>query len=101
LDIISCYTNTGSAKSLLQSYITSLAQYEIVPDAEKQLLENPTSSIRDPARRRELKIQQYKKEKDLRAEIEVWFTQLSGALGILKAPIPDFTQTSISGHNSH
>jgi hypothetical protein len=48
-----------------------LDSYEIVPAAERELYEKRTSDIRNPAKRRELKIQQYQKEKDLRTRIEV------------------------------
>jgi immunoglobulin-binding protein 1 len=56
---------------LLQAFTSALVKYEIVPGSERDLLEKPVSSIQDAAKRREAKIQQYKKEKELRGEIEV------------------------------
>lgn len=48
-----------------------LENYEIVPEEERALHERKTSTITDPAQRREHKIKQYQKEKYLRARIEV------------------------------
>ena len=45
--------------------------YKVVPEAEKQIYSKQASSINDPAKRRELKIKQYKREKDIKAHIEV------------------------------
>ena len=45
--------------------------HEIVQEKDKELYEQRTSSVRDPAKRRELKIKQYQKEKELRTKIEV------------------------------
>jgi hypothetical protein len=42
-----------------------------VPEQERALYEQKTSMVLDPSRRREIKIRQYQKEKDLRARIEV------------------------------
>lgn len=55
----------------MKEYLSYLGTYEIVPEADKVLYDRKTSSIVDPARRRELKIKQYQKEKELRAKIEV------------------------------
>lgn len=38
---------------------------------DKKLYDKSASQVADPARRRELKIQQFKKEKELRAKIDV------------------------------
>jgi immunoglobulin-binding protein 1 len=48
-----------------------LENYDIVPEEEGSLHKQKTSMITDPAKRREVKIKQYQKEKDLRARIEV------------------------------
>ncbi|KAG6906332.1 hypothetical protein DXG01_014413 [Tephrocybe rancida] len=55
----------------LKSFLSYLDNYEIVPQEERALHDRRASSIADPTRRRELKIKQYQKEKDLRARIEV------------------------------
>lgn len=52
-------------------YVTSLEAYDIVPETERVLYGQQPSSIRDAAKRREVKIRQYKAEKDLRTRIEV------------------------------
>lgn len=38
---------------------------------DKDLYGRPASSVADPAKRRELKIKQYKREKEIKAKIEV------------------------------
>jgi hypothetical protein len=48
-----------------------LELYEIVPDEDKSLHTKRASSIPDPAKRRELKIKQYKKEKEIQNKIDV------------------------------
>ncbi|KAG9318611.1 TAP42-like protein [Chiua virens] len=52
-------------------YTSSLEAYDIVPETERELYGQQVSSIRDISKRRELKIRQYKNEKDLRTRIEV------------------------------
>ena len=58
------------AQKRLRTFVDILDNYEIVPAAEKELCEK-TLDIKDPAKRRGLKIKQYQKEKELRARIEV------------------------------
>ncbi|KAH9901442.1 serine/threonine protein phosphatase PP2A-associated protein [Cubamyces lactineus] len=60
----------SEVKRHLEAYVHYLEQYEIVTAEDKDLYGRPASSITDPARRRELKIKQYKREKDIRARIE-------------------------------
>jgi len=48
-----------------------LEKYEIVPQDERSLFDKKTTDVVDFAKRRELKINQYKKEKDLKLRIEV------------------------------
>lgn len=52
-------------------YISSLETYDIVPETDRVLYAQQPFSIRDAAKRREVKIKQYKAEKDLRTRIEV------------------------------
>lgn len=52
-------------------YTSNLDTYDIVPEAERALYGLQPSSIRDAAKRRDVKIRQYKAEKDLRTRIEV------------------------------
>ncbi|KAG6820652.1 hypothetical protein H0H93_013851 [Arthromyces matolae] len=54
----------------LRSFLSYLEDYEIVPQEERALYDRSTSGVADPAKRRELKIKQYQKEKDLKARIE-------------------------------
>lgn len=65
------FRRRGEIQGLLKEFVGYLENYEVVEESEKKLYEKRTGSVSDPARRRELKIQQYKKEKDLRAKIEV------------------------------
>lgn len=55
----------------LRSFISLVENYEIIPEDERSLYSSKTTTVIDPAKRRDLKISQYKKEKDLRAGIEV------------------------------
>ena len=55
----------------LESFIHYLEQYEVITEEDKTLYGRPASSVTDPAKRRELKIKQYKREKDIKAHIEV------------------------------
>jgi immunoglobulin-binding protein 1 len=48
-----------------------LENYEIIPEEERKLFDRKVAQVADFAKRRELKINQYKKEKDLQARIEV------------------------------
>lgn len=61
----------GIARRCLWTFVNTLDNYEIVPGAERELYHKKTSSVRDPVKRREIKIKQYQKEKDLRTRIEV------------------------------
>ncbi|KAI0664748.1 TAP42-like protein [Cubamyces menziesii] len=60
----------SEVKRHLEAYVHYLEQYEIVTAEDRDLYGRPASSVADPARRRELKIKQYKREKDIRARIE-------------------------------
>jgi immunoglobulin-binding protein 1 len=44
--------------------------YEVIPPNEQELYTN-ASAVADPARRRDLKLKQWKQEKDLKTQIEV------------------------------
>ena len=46
-------------------------RYKVVPDEERALFDRRLVDVVDYSKRRELKINQYKKEKELRARIEV------------------------------
>jgi len=56
---------------LLRDFTSSVENYDIVPETERKLHQQKTSAIRDPRQKREIKIMQYKKEKELRAKLEV------------------------------
>lgn len=55
----------------MKSYISLLEQYEIIPAEERALYDRKVAQVAAFAKRRELKIAQYKKEKDLVAKIQV------------------------------
>jgi immunoglobulin-binding protein 1 len=55
-------------------------RYKIVPEEEHALFDQRAMDVVDYSKRRELKIDQYKKEKELRARIEVkmsWWSSSS------------------------
>jgi len=55
----------------VESFISLLENYEIIPQEERKLFDRKVAQVADFAKRRELKINQYKKEKDLQTRIEV------------------------------
>ena len=63
-------SNVG-LQNYLKGFVSSLEGYEIVSEQDWQLYGQNASSVRDPAKRRELKIKQYQKEKEIRGRIEV------------------------------
>ncbi|KAF8559702.1 TAP42-like protein [Imleria badia] len=64
-------SNLAQVQRHLNMYTSSLETYDIVPETERVLCGQQPSSIREAAKRREVKIRQYKAEKDLRTRIEV------------------------------
>ncbi|KAJ6618806.1 TAP42-like protein [Mycena sp. CBHHK59/15] len=59
------------------AFTSNLENYEIIPESERTLHAQDPAKIKDPGSRRELKIKQYQREKDLRARIEVNHFSLS------------------------
>ncbi|KAG7092778.1 hypothetical protein E1B28_009101 [Marasmius oreades] len=59
------------SQKYLKAFLGLLENYQIVPEDEVALYQQNSSSVTNPASRRELKIKQYQKEKDLRARIQV------------------------------
>ena len=55
----------------MRSFISILEAYKVVSDEERDLYSKKVNEIKDPAKRRELKINQFKKEKELKGRIEV------------------------------
>ena len=51
-----------------------MESYGVVDENERKLYKQKTSNVADPAKRRELKIQQFKREKELRSKIDVCCT---------------------------
>lgn len=49
-----------------------MEQYEIIPTEERALYDRKIAQVADYGKRRELKINQYKKEKELLVRIQVW-----------------------------
>ncbi|KDR73530.1 hypothetical protein GALMADRAFT_616131 [Galerina marginata CBS 339.88] len=54
----------------LKNFIDLLEKYDLVPDEERSLFDRKTADVADFGKRRELKINQYKKEKELKSRIE-------------------------------
>ncbi|KAI0703569.1 TAP42-like protein [Cytidiella melzeri] len=65
----------GRAQRYLKDFITCLESYGIVDEDERRLYARRTSSVANPAQRRELKIQQFRREKELREKIQAVRTQ--------------------------
>ncbi|PIL24318.1 hypothetical protein GSI_14071 [Ganoderma sinense ZZ0214-1] len=60
----------STVKRYLESFVRYLELYEVITEEDKELHGRSPSSVTDPAKRRELKIKQYKREKDIKARIE-------------------------------
>ncbi|KAJ7685525.1 TAP42-like protein [Mycena polygramma] len=60
----------AQSRKYLTAFISNLENYEVVPESERTLHAQDPAKIKDPASRRDLKIKQYQREKDLRARIE-------------------------------
>ncbi|KAI0807790.1 serine/threonine protein phosphatase PP2A-associated protein [Fomes fomentarius] len=60
----------GNVKRHLESFIHYLELYDIITEEDKALYGRSTSLVTDPAKRRELKIKQYKREKDIKSRME-------------------------------
>ncbi|KAJ7940270.1 TAP42-like protein, partial [Mycena leptocephala] len=58
------------SQKYITTFISNLENYEIIPESERTLHAQDPAKIKDPASRRDLKIKQYQREKDLRARIE-------------------------------
>jgi TAP42-like family len=54
-----------------------LEAYKVVSDEERDLYAKKINDVRDPAKKRELKINQFKKEKELKGRIEVRLLSMS------------------------
>ncbi|KAF9227779.1 TAP42-like protein [Gyrodon lividus] len=63
--------NLTQTQSHMRTYVCSLETFDIVSETEHALYAQQPSSIRDAAKRREVKIKQYKAERDLRTRIEL------------------------------
>ncbi|KAI9571419.1 TAP42-like protein [Boletus coccyginus] len=70
-DTVDRTNNLTQVQRHLNMYTSGLETYNIVPETERVLYGQQPSSIGDAAKRREVKIRQYKAEKDLRTRIEV------------------------------
>ncbi|KAG8217635.1 TAP42-like protein [Butyriboletus roseoflavus] len=66
-----CMSNLMRTQRHLNTYVSSLETYDIVPETERVLHGQQPYSVRDVAKRREVKIGRYKAEKGLRTRIEV------------------------------
>ncbi|KAH8099537.1 serine/threonine protein phosphatase PP2A-associated protein [Cristinia sonorae] len=77
-------------RSLYRIFLTSLDTYHVVPETEKALFEQHAAPINDPAKRRELKIKQYKQEKELKTRIETVRKRRNGPTSSIPEPTSDF-----------
>ncbi|KAH6918341.1 serine/threonine protein phosphatase PP2A-associated protein [Coprinopsis sp. MPI-PUGE-AT-0042] len=62
--------SVSQAQQYLKSFISILEAYKVVSEEERDLYSKKINDVRDPAKKRELKINQYKKEKELKGRIE-------------------------------
>ncbi|KAL7283684.1 hypothetical protein ACG7TL_003120 [Trametes sanguinea] len=83
-------------KRHLEAYVHYVELYEIVTSEDKELYDRPASAVVDPAKRRELKIKQFKREKDIKARIEAVrkrmnqsVTEPGSNLELIAAILPD------------
>ncbi|KAJ3507269.1 hypothetical protein NLJ89_g6400 [Agrocybe chaxingu] len=58
------------AEKYVQNFVSLLEKYNVIPEDEQALYQRKTAEVADFSRRRELKINQYKKEKELKTGIE-------------------------------
>ncbi|KAL0946512.1 hypothetical protein HGRIS_012728 [Hohenbuehelia grisea] len=63
-------SSLNQAQRFFRVFVDSLINYQIVPEDERELYARKTSTVVDPAQRRELKIKQYQRDKDIKARIE-------------------------------
>jgi immunoglobulin-binding protein 1 len=59
------------AQRSLRTFVETSDNYDILPAADRELYEKKVFVVTNPAKKRELKIKQYQKEKELRTRIEV------------------------------
>ncbi|KAF8495299.1 TAP42-like protein [Gautieria morchelliformis] len=75
----------GNSQRDLQSFLHWVHQYDIISEEQQKLYFRKLAGIRDPAKRRELKITQFKAEKELRNSLE--FGLVASML-----PLPDASE---------
>lgn len=54
-----------------KDYIKLINQYEIIPREQLNSYIGPTLELREPTKRRELKIQQFKLEREIKSKLDV------------------------------
>ncbi|KAF9483789.1 serine/threonine protein phosphatase PP2A-associated protein [Pholiota conissans] len=81
------------SETYLKSFLSLLEQYEIVPAEERTLYDRKVAQVADPAKRRDLKINQYRKEKELVAKIQASSTLLAIGRRRSRAHAIDVTPT--------
>ncbi|TFK30209.1 serine/threonine protein phosphatase PP2A-associated protein [Coprinopsis marcescibilis] len=58
------------AQQYMKSFITLLETYNVATAAERDLFSKKANDVKDPGKRREIKINQFKREKELKGRIE-------------------------------
>ncbi|KAF4576330.1 hypothetical protein EYR36_004307 [Pleurotus pulmonarius] len=76
----------AQAQLLLRSFLDSLDDYHIISEDDRELYKQKASTIRDAASRRELKIKQYKNEKQLKQRIEAIATRRNPTAPLRSSP---------------
>ncbi|KAF9446329.1 hypothetical protein P691DRAFT_673853 [Macrolepiota fuliginosa MF-IS2] len=57
--------------SHLEAFVHQLEHYDIIPEDEKKLYSHKSSMLADPAKRRDVKVSQYKKVKEIKDRLQV------------------------------
>lgn len=61
----------GLVKECHRAFVHQLEHYEIVQEDEKNIYSHKSSSLANPAKRREVKVNQYKKTQKIKDHIQV------------------------------
>ncbi|KAF8590031.1 serine/threonine protein phosphatase PP2A-associated protein [Ramaria rubella] len=93
----------GNSQRHLHSFLHRVRQYEIIPEEEQMIHSKKASGIKDAAKRRDLKIKQYKAEKELHASLEAFRKRRGQSLptsdptndfGLVAAMLPVFNSSN-------
>lgn len=87
----------GLVKEQFRQFVTTLDNYGIVGEEDKDLYGRDASAVSNPTLRRELKIKQYKREKELKGKLEVCRTCIHVMFSQFSPGAPKETKAVSSG----